>query len=174
MTIINKNGVLAVHASTPNEHLLQEDFQKDLFWSTNHCKVLASRGLNLWQLSCPRISNSSGKPRKRYWTIFSAMDLFIEFQMKTQTANSLIVVKNSCKPGHMKIAFISMMVGTVGEWKPCFTSFTKNIPLVPCNDTIYCLYWEWYLATLGGLSTLQKTHLSEHTSMKPRNWPDNQ
>jgi hypothetical protein len=84
----------------------------------------------LWQLSCPRISNGSAKPQKRYWTIFSIVDLFIELQMRTQVANSLIVVKTSCKPGCMKTAFGSMMVGTVGEWIPCFISFTKKIPLV--------------------------------------------
>jgi hypothetical protein len=84
----------------------------------------------LRQLSCPRISNGSGKPRKRYCTIFSTVDFFIELHMRTRAANLLILVKNSCKPGRMKTAFGPTMVGTVGEWIPYFTSFMKSIPLV--------------------------------------------
>jgi hypothetical protein len=41
--------------------------------------------------------------------------LFIELQMKTRAANLLIAVKNSNKPGCMKTAFGSTVVGTVVE-----------------------------------------------------------
>jgi hypothetical protein len=108
----------------------------------------------LRQLSYPRISNGSAKPQKRYWTIFSTVDLFIEFQMRTWAANLLIVVKNSCKLGCVKTAFEGLVDTS--------------------NGTIYRLYWEQYLATSEGLSTLQRTHLSGHTDPKLRSWPDNQ
>jgi hypothetical protein len=43
------------------------------------------------------------------------VDLFIELQMMTLAANLLIAIKNSYKPGYVKIAFGLTMVGIVDE-----------------------------------------------------------
>jgi hypothetical protein len=118
-----------VKESTSNKQSLGQVLKKDLLRPTHDSEVLVPRGLDL---SAVVLS----KDVKWQWqTAKEITDNFVDSEplhwAPNEDTSSELVVKNSSKPGRVKIALGPTLVGNIDEWIPWLSSYTKGILLIP-------------------------------------------